>query len=74
MRQPGWTVHFARLALASAVLTAVLLAGVVIWPDWSEWPTAVRAERLLALIAAASVVYVGALLATGLRLRDLRGS
>jgi putative peptidoglycan lipid II flippase len=73
VRQPGWATHFARLAFASAALAAVLLAGVLFWSDWSAWTTVVRIERLTVLILAASAAYVGALLATGLRLRDLRG-
>jgi len=74
VRQPGWSKHFARLALASAALAAVLLVGVSFWSDWSAWSTAVRIERLTVLIGAAGLAYVGALLAAGLRLRDLRGT
>jgi len=74
VRQPGWAKHLARLAIASAALTAVLVIGVLYWPDWSAWTTAIRIERLAVLIFAAGLAYVAALLATGLRPRDLRGS
>jgi len=74
VRQPGWAKHFARLAMASIALVAVLVAGMSFWPDWSAWSTAVRIERLAVLILAAGAAYVGTLLATGLRPRDLRGA
>ncbi|HSC11950.1 MAG TPA: murein biosynthesis integral membrane protein MurJ [Rhodanobacteraceae bacterium] len=74
VRQPGWAKHFTRLAAASIALVAVLAAGMALWPDWSSWTTALRIERLAVLILAAGVAYVGTLLATGLRPRDLRGS
>jgi putative peptidoglycan lipid II flippase len=73
VRQPGWAKHFARLAIASVALAAVLLIGMSSWPDWSAWSTGVRIERLAVLIFAAGFAYVGALLAAGLRPRDLRG-
>jgi putative peptidoglycan lipid II flippase len=74
VRQPGWAKHFARLAIASTTLAAVLVIGMLFWPDWTSWTTVVRVERLAVLILAAGVAYVGTLLATGLRPRDLRGT
>ena len=72
-RQPGWGTHLVRLVSACAVLTAVLVAGMMIWPDWTGWPTGTRVLRLFALIAGASAAYVAALFACGFRLNDLRG-
>jgi putative peptidoglycan lipid II flippase len=71
--QPGWAAHLMRLAFACVALVAVLVAGILVWPDWSDWPTATRIWRLAALIAAAGGVYVAALFAAGFRLHDLRG-
>lgn len=72
-REPGWMTHFLRLALACAAMVAVILAGLFAWPDWTAAPILSRAMHLALIIAAAGVVYVGALYASGLRLRDLRG-
>jgi putative peptidoglycan lipid II flippase len=72
-QRPGWGLHLLRLACACAALTAVLVAGVMAWPDWSAWPTATRAWRLVALILAAGAAYAAALFACGFRPRDLRG-
>ena len=62
----------AALGYACAALTAVLIAARLWWwPDWTAWPTSLRVERLLLLIAAAGAAYFGALFAGGFRLRDL---
>jgi putative peptidoglycan lipid II flippase len=71
-RQPGWPRHWVRLGLACTALVATLVGGLVVWPDWSGWPTSLRVARLLALVGAGVAAYSLALLATGLRLRDLR--
>jgi len=71
--RPGWAAHMLRLSGACAALVAVLVLGIVLWPDWSPWSNAMRVGRLLALIGAAGVVYAGVLYASGLRWRDLRG-
>jgi putative peptidoglycan lipid II flippase len=72
LRQPGWGRHLARLAAACGALVVLLLAGLMFWHDWSDWPTATRVLRLAILIAAAGLAFVGVLFATGFRLRDLR--
>ncbi len=53
-------------------MVAVILVGLLIWPEWSAASVVQRAWRLGAIIAAAGGVYVAALYAGGLRLRDLR--
>ena len=40
--QPGWAAHLVRLGIACAVMVAVIVACLVIWPDWSAWDTATR--------------------------------
>jgi putative peptidoglycan lipid II flippase len=72
VRQPGWALHLGRLGAACAALIAVLIAGMLVWPDWTDGSTASRAIRLALLIAAAGITYLGVLFATGLRLRDLK--
>jgi putative peptidoglycan lipid II flippase len=62
-----------RLGLACSALAAILVVGMLIWPDWSDWPAATRAWRLVGLIAAAGGAYVAVLFAAGFRLHDLRG-
>lgn len=73
-RVPGWTRHWARLALACAAMVAVLLLGRWCWPDWTHVSVMARAWHLAVLVAGGAAVYVGALFALGFRLRDLRGA
>jgi putative peptidoglycan lipid II flippase len=72
VQQPGWGMHWFRLAAASIALTAILIAGVEWWPDWSGWANSTRVLRLGLLIGVASAVYVAVLFATGFRIKDLR--
>ena len=74
-RQPGWSRHWRRLALACAVMVVVLLAGLWLWPwaGWTEVRILVRAWHLAVLVIAGAAAYLGALVAMGFRLRDLRG-
>jgi len=69
--EPGWGVHLARLAAACAGMTAILFAGLMVWPDWTGIGTLARVLRLAVLIGAAFAAYAGILLAMGLRPRDL---
>ena len=72
-RQPGWARHWLRLLLACAAMVAVLLAGRWLWPDWThEVSVLARVWHLGVLVAAGAGSYAVALLASGLRLRDLR--
>ncbi len=71
-REPGWLRFSLRLACACAVMVAVLLAGLWLWPDWTVgvWT---RIGRLLFLVGAGGAAYVVVLLALGFRVRELRG-
>jgi putative peptidoglycan lipid II flippase len=73
VRQPGWSTHLLRLAIASAALMLVLIVAIVYWPDWSAWSNLTRIVRLAGIIALASAAYVAVLFATGFRTKDLRG-
>ncbi|MBX3699771.1 MAG: murein biosynthesis integral membrane protein MurJ [Dokdonella sp.] len=73
-RQPGWTRHLTRLALACAAMVGVLLLLLAQWPAWGDWSVATRIWRLAVVIAAGAGSFVLVLLAAGFRLRDLRAS
>lgn len=70
-REPGWSRHLLRLAVACLALVLVVVAGLLLWPDWTTDSTTQRAVHLGAIIGAAGAIYVAALLATGWRIRDL---
>ncbi|MGO4701590.1 murein biosynthesis integral membrane protein MurJ [Dyella sp. 2RAB6] len=72
-RQPGWMRHLGRLALACAVMIVVLLAGLWLWPDWTEANKWTRVWHLAALVCAGGGAYLATLFAAGFRLRELRG-
>ncbi|MBS0432220.1 MAG: murein biosynthesis integral membrane protein MurJ [Proteobacteria bacterium] len=72
-RQRGWARHLLRLGFACAAMTAVLAAGLWLWP-WSHWGgmrIPARAWHLAVLVAAGGATFFGALFAAGFRLRDL---
>jgi putative peptidoglycan lipid II flippase len=71
--QPGWARQLLRLFVACAAMSAVLLAGRVLWPDWSAMASLARVWRLAALIAAGGGTYVAVMFAMGFRIKDLRG-
>ncbi len=73
-RQTGWGRHLLRLGIACAVMVAVLVAGLVIWPEWTGVAERTRFLRLSVLIGVGGVAYAGVLYATGMRPRDLRAS
>ncbi len=70
--QPGWASHLTRLGVSSVVMVAVIVACLVVWPDWSAWDTATRVVRLGIVIAAAGGAFVAVLFATGFRIGDLK--
>lgn len=71
--QSGWLRHSGRVLVACIAMMAVLAIGRWYWPDWTAIPTWVRIWRLAIMVGAGGATYLLALLATGLRLRDLRG-
>jgi putative peptidoglycan lipid II flippase len=73
-REPGWSKHLLRLAVACALLVAVVCGGLLLWPEWTTVSTSSRALHLGVIIGAAGAVYLAALYAGGLRLADLRAS
>ena len=71
--QPGWGRYWLRLGVACAVMAAVVLGLRLYIGDWTTMPSLLhRALLLLAVVAAGGIAYVLALLAMGLRPRDLR--
>jgi putative peptidoglycan lipid II flippase len=71
--QPGWARQMLRLFVACAAMSAVLLAGRVLWPDWSAMASLTRVWRLAVLIACGGGAYVAVMFAMGFRIKDLRG-
>ncbi len=71
-RQPGWGRHLLRLGVACVALAVVVLLGLHFAPDFSSVGKWRRIGWLLLLVAGGGVAYAGALLAQGLRPRDLR--
>jgi putative peptidoglycan lipid II flippase len=71
--QPGWGRYWLRLGVACLVM-AIVVGGLRAYVgDWTAMPSlARRASLLLAVVAAGGVAYLAALLAMGLRPRDLR--
>jgi putative peptidoglycan lipid II flippase len=71
--QPGWGRYWLRLSVACSAMCVVV--AVLRWQvgDWTAIPGLLeRAAWLFAVVAAGGVTYVAALLAMGMRPRDLR--
>jgi putative peptidoglycan lipid II flippase len=68
----GWGVYCLRLLLANVLMAGVLLASFYWVSDWSVLSVWERVATLLMICAAAFVVYLVALLLSGLRLRHLK--
>ncbi|MDR3452687.1 MAG: murein biosynthesis integral membrane protein MurJ, partial [Rhodoferax sp.] len=66
--QPGWGLYLAKLVLAVAVMSAVLLGLMHFMPAWDQGHMLERFLRLGALVAAGVLAYFGMLLALGMRL------
>lgn len=74
-RQPGWARHWWRMGLACGALLVVVAFGLWLWP-WQQWlheRVITRIWKLVVLVCAGGVAYIGVLFASGFRLRDLRG-
>jgi len=72
-QQTGWLRHMTRLSLACIALAGVLIVGTLIWSDWTSWSASDRIWRLGVLIGAGGATFIGVLILSGFRLRDLRG-
>lgn len=68
----GWPLYFARLGFASIAMALVLLWLQAQQPAYAELGVWARVSLLSALVFVGGLVYLLALMATGLRLRDLR--
>ena len=69
--RPGWSGFVARVAAGNIVLGAVLWMTRGEPVDWLEAEAAARALRLCGFVALGLVLYAGAMLALGIRPRDL---
>jgi putative peptidoglycan lipid II flippase len=67
---PGWPAFAAR-ALAATLLMSAFLLWAGRYFDWLNTPSLPRAGLLAAVIAGAAVIYFGALMASGMRLRQM---
>ena len=72
-RQPGWGRFLRQLGVATLVMTLVVLAFRLLWPDWSAWTWWERGVRLAVMVGAGGALYAGLLYLQGIRPRDLRG-
>lgn len=71
---PGrnWRKVWLRYGAANLAMVLVLLAFLHFWAQWGEWSAWERIIRLAIVCVAGLLTYVLALLAVGVRLRDLR--
>lgn len=72
--QSGWARHWLRMGFACAAMVAVLLAGLWLWPSWTQVRILTRAWHLAVLVAAGAFTYVAVLFAAGFRMRDLQAA
>lgn len=71
--QPGWGVFWLRLAVACMTMAAAVVALRIWIGDWTAIESLLlRTALLLAVVAAGALAYAAAMLALGLRPRDLR--
>jgi putative peptidoglycan lipid II flippase len=71
--EPGWAVFGMRMVVANGLMAGALWVFVGDLDLWLNLHAAARALRLGGLIVGAGAIYFVALLAMGVRLRDLRG-
>ncbi len=70
--QPGWGRYGLQLLLASALMSLLLLWWLPPMPVWFEWGWSQRLLATAGLCLGGIAVYLGVLLALGMRLRHLR--
>jgi putative peptidoglycan lipid II flippase len=71
-REPGWSRFLLRLLVACGAMTAVVVLGLRIAPDFTQAAVVARIVWLGALVAAGVGAYALAMLAMGFRPRELR--
>ena len=71
-RQPGWDSFLLRLLVACIAMTATVLLGLRIAPDFTQVATVSRVVWLGALVAAGVGTYGAVMLGMGFRPRELR--
>lgn len=69
--QPGWGRWAVRLLLANACMGAFLVSQSGTWSEWLAWDAIEQLGRMAWLVCGGLGVYVGVLLALGLRWRDV---
>jgi putative peptidoglycan lipid II flippase len=69
---PGWGRFARQLLVASAAMSALVLALLWAWNGWTTWHWSERAWRLALVVGPGAVVYAAALWLQGIRPRDLR--
>jgi len=68
----NWPGLWLRYGAANLVLVAVLLGFLFFWNLWSDWGVMERILRLAVVCVAGFAVYLAALVAVGVRLRDFK--
>jgi putative peptidoglycan lipid II flippase len=68
----NWPSLWLRYGFANAVMAAVLLGFLYFWAGWQDWGTIERILRLSVICIAGFVVYLLALFAIGVRIKDFK--
>ncbi|WP_392562714.1 murein biosynthesis integral membrane protein MurJ [Orbus sturtevantii] len=68
--KPGWLGFIIKIIIAVMVMSAVLVIGSELLPDWSTGSMLSRIARLLLLIIVAVIAYFGALMALRFKLKQ----
>ncbi|WP_392563808.1 murein biosynthesis integral membrane protein MurJ [Orbus wheelerorum] len=68
--KPGWLAFIIKIVIAVVIMSAVLVIGSDLLPDWSTGSMLSRIGRLLLLIIAAVIAYFGALIALRFKLKQ----
>lgn len=72
--QSGWGAFLLKLLLANGAMLALLLTCMGDYGQWLLWSTFERSWHLALLIVGSVFIYLGVLVASGLRLRHIRGA
>lgn len=68
--KPGWLGFIVKIVIAVIVMSAVLLVGSELLPDWSTGTMLSRLGRLLVLVTAGALAYFGSLLILRFKLKQ----